>query len=292
MRIGMRNIKTAIAVFICVIVSKIFRFEYPFYVAIAAVIAMQSSVADSFKAGKNRMLGTFIGALIGLFMALIKPGNAFLIGIGIVIVIYLCNLLKWKDSISIACIVFAAIMLNLKEENPWLYSLNRLIDTFVGIGIAVLVNYFILPPEHIHKICLLCETLREKTAQIIKEKICLGNDIDLNILTKEISNLKKELDIYVIESKLKNDKAIKVEKVKEIIDIYDEIHGHLKVIYSIQGSYCLNDDNYSRLEDLYKLGISKNCYKNSEESIVFNYHVSKILDKLYYLDRFLYNSPA
>jgi uncharacterized membrane protein YgaE (UPF0421/DUF939 family) len=146
-KIGARNIKTAIAVVISILISKIFRMEYPLYAAIASIISMQSSVINSISAGKSRMLGTIVGALVGFICAVISPGNLILIGIGIVIVIYLCNLLNWQDSASIACVVFCVIMLNLKEGNFLLYSINRIIDTFVGIIVAVAVNYFIIPPR-------------------------------------------------------------------------------------------------------------------------------------------------
>lgn len=146
-KVGMRNIKTAIAVFISIILSKLFKMEYPFYAAIAAIISMQSSVEESFKTGRNRMLGTSIGAAVGFVCALINPGNAFVSAIGIVIVIYLCNLIKWKEASSIGGVVFLAIMLNLKGNNPLWYSINRLLDTFLGIIVAIAVNYFIIPPK-------------------------------------------------------------------------------------------------------------------------------------------------
>lgn len=147
-KVGMRNIKTAIAVLISILISRLLKTEYPFYTAIASVISMQSSVEASFKAGKNRMLGTVVGAVVGFVCASVRPGSALLSGIGIIAVIYLCNLLNWKESASIACIVFCAIMLNLKGSSPILYSINRIIDTFVGIIVAVSVNYFIKPPKN------------------------------------------------------------------------------------------------------------------------------------------------
>jgi uncharacterized membrane protein YgaE (UPF0421/DUF939 family) len=146
-KIGMRNIKTAIAVIISILISRVFKTEYPFYAAIASIISMQSSVENSFKTGRNRMLGTIVGAAVGFICALISPENPLLIGIGIVCVIYLCNLLNWKESSSIAGIVFCAIMLNLKGNSAVIYSINRIIDTFVGIIVAIAVNYFVVPPK-------------------------------------------------------------------------------------------------------------------------------------------------
>lgn len=89
-----------------------------FYASIASVISMQGTLERSLKAGKNRMLGTFLGVLVGFICLSIMPGNIFLIGIGIITVIYLCNLFNWGQSSSISCIVFCVIMINLKGNNP------------------------------------------------------------------------------------------------------------------------------------------------------------------------------
>ena len=108
-----------------------FHNTFPFYACIAAVITMQSTVHDSFTTGKNRMIGTIIGAICGFIFALISPNNAFLTSIGIVFVIYFSNLFNRKSSISIACIVFLAIMTNLTKVTPLFYSFNRVVETFI-----------------------------------------------------------------------------------------------------------------------------------------------------------------
>ena len=146
-KIGMRNIKTGIAVFISIAISRILSSGYPFFAAVASIVAMQSSVEGSFKAGKNRMLGTFVGAVVGYVFALIAPGNVFLCAIGIIMVIYICNILNWKDAISIGGIVFLAIMLNLNGGSPLYYSLYRILDTFIGTVVALAVNRFVAPPK-------------------------------------------------------------------------------------------------------------------------------------------------
>ncbi|MDT2191533.1 FUSC family protein [Paenibacillus larvae] len=65
-RIGMRNVKTAIAVLLCILILRLFQIESPFYACIAAVITMQNTVEDSYETGINRIIGTLIGAAIGL----------------------------------------------------------------------------------------------------------------------------------------------------------------------------------------------------------------------------------
>ncbi|MDU2243799.1 MAG: aromatic acid exporter family protein, partial [Paenibacillus sp.] len=58
--IGLRNLKTGLAICLCVIIAALMRLEYPFYAAIATIISMENSVTNSFTAGKHRTMGTFV----------------------------------------------------------------------------------------------------------------------------------------------------------------------------------------------------------------------------------------
>lgn len=143
MGIGLRNIKTALAVSMCILLFQVFDRPYPFYACIAAVICMQRSVEHSFRVGRDRMIGTVLGGLVGLGIYLIMGPSWYATGLGIVIVIALCNRFGKQASVSIACIVLIAILTNLKEVTAVAYAANRVLDTLIGIVVALLVNRMI-----------------------------------------------------------------------------------------------------------------------------------------------------
>lgn len=143
LKIGARNLKTAIAVFISLIICKLLKQTYPFYACIAAVICMQNSVENSFVIGKNRMIGTIIGGILGYLLSVLFGNSSVMCALGIIIVIYICNLLDKKGSVVISCIVFIAIMINLKDVSAFEYAVFRVIDTLIGILVAILVNKYI-----------------------------------------------------------------------------------------------------------------------------------------------------
>lgn len=145
--IGMRNIKTALAVVIGIIVAEIFKLESSFFVATGALIAMETTVKKGIKTGIYRVLGTVMGGFMGVIMYMIIPGNLFLIFIGIVLLISILNLLQWQDCISMACVVFCVIMISMPSEHIIHYAFQRTFDTIVGIVIAIVINYVISPPE-------------------------------------------------------------------------------------------------------------------------------------------------
>ncbi|MBV4415335.1 FUSC family protein [Clostridium tyrobutyricum] len=282
--IGMRNIKTAISVMICMSLSYVFNREYIFYAVIASIIAMQSSVADSFKTGKNRMLGTVMGAVFGMIFAFISPGNIIFCGIGVIFIIYICDYLGWKKSVVISCIVFLGIMINLNGRSPVIYSMNRIIDTFIGIGVAVIINYFISPPKHGNKLHREYILTLDRVFIIVEDRFCLNNFLDLKSLDTEIKKLEEALKLYVSEFRI-NKIEYSVEKIKIMLDVFKEIYMHMKIIDSLENINVLNNENKQKLEKLFKRTLEqKSISKVSNEiDIVFNYHVHKILENLYIL---------
>lgn len=154
-KIGLRTIKTSIAVFLCLFLFP----NEPFFACLAAVSCLQDTVSNSVKASINRTTGTLIGALIGLIFLVFcryfkfNIENEFLskfliylsIAIGIILVIYSCNLVKKPGGINVSCIAFLAITTVHAFGDPIYYALNRIIETIFGVFIALLVNTFIFP---------------------------------------------------------------------------------------------------------------------------------------------------
>lgn len=160
--IGLRNIKTALGVFFCVLLYDLLQRPYPFFACIAVVICLKDTISNSFEMGKNRMGGTIIGGVVGTpFLMLTNLVNeqidllatsAIMIGLGVVLVIYLCNLMVKREAItSTACIVFLSVVVNLQDTlqhvSPHLYSINRMLDSAVGIVIALIINKYIFPVD-------------------------------------------------------------------------------------------------------------------------------------------------
>ena len=284
-KIGMRNIKTAISVFICIIILRAFHSTFPFYACIAAVITMQSTVHNSFTTGKNRMIGTIIGAIWGLTFALISPNNVFLSSIGIIFVIYSLNLLNRKNSIIIACVVFLAIMTNLKEGTPLVYSFNRVIETFLGIFVSVLVNYLIFHPKFLDNLHKDGRILILNIFTYSKDIFDFNGDINLSNINLQISNLEKSLDSYLSEIQSENTEKQHVYKINSVIDTSKTAYNHLVILNSMiftnsTCNYYYNENNLFNINKLFNKNILSKSYINNDINIVFNFHVQHLLETL------------
>jgi uncharacterized membrane protein YgaE (UPF0421/DUF939 family) len=268
--IGMRNIKTAIAIFVCLMVSELLHLEYPFYAAIATIISMENSVTNSFTAGKNRMMGTLIGAGVGAVFAMIDPHNAFYSALGIIIVIYICNLLKWNKSISIASIVFLAIMLNLHfGSSPWQYGLNRIFDTLIGVSVAVVVNYLVFPPKLEYNLHVARKKLMKKMTESAEEAIYTGVNHDLKELKSDIASLESHYELCKLEFHFKKGPDQAMKAIEEELEVCKHIYAHMRMIQRLYIEQDLLPD-------------SRNAYLLDTESlkIVLRYHIDCIIEDI------------
>lgn len=154
-KIGLRNIKTAISVSICLVLFS----KDPFFAAIASIMCMQDTVENSLKIGSNRIVGTLLGGALGLvFLNLTRLLNAesftaLITGVGVSSAIYLCNAIKKPGSSAMSSLVLVAIMIAPASSSAFLYACKRTIETSLGIIVALLVNKYIKPQkEKIKKI--------------------------------------------------------------------------------------------------------------------------------------------
>ncbi len=160
--IGARIIKSSIAVGICMVVyflRTLLPIEngIPFYGALAALWCMQPYDDTTKNNAVQRSVGTLIGAAYGLVFLLIfrlinisVPMIVYISASAVIIpVIYTTVVFNKRNASFFSCVVFLSIALTHSFDNdPYLFVLNRVIDTFIGIIIGVTVNDFRLPIKH------------------------------------------------------------------------------------------------------------------------------------------------
>lgn len=158
--IGLRIVKSAVAILICYLVSFLRKDAgIVFYSQLAALWCIQTYRNDTKKNALQRMVGTAIGAVYGLLFLLaaervtltgaaLQTVNALAVSAMIVVVLYTTVLIKKKHASYFSCVVFLSIVVNhMADANPYLFVWNRFLDTVIGILIGVGVNVFSLPVD-------------------------------------------------------------------------------------------------------------------------------------------------
>ena len=160
-KIGLRMLKTGLAVFLCLL---LFPSE-PFFACMTTVFCLQDTSINSLRMAFIRGFGTILGGTLGLgFLYICRaikhsiPINYLsticiylTIAAGIITVIYILNFLKKQGCIPIACIVFLAVTTANAYKTPVHYTVNRIVETLFGIAIGLIVNHYVRPPKDFHE---------------------------------------------------------------------------------------------------------------------------------------------
>ena len=147
-KIGLRNIKTALAATLCALVYYFFD-RSPAFACIGAIFGMGSDFGTSKLHGGNRFFGTLVGGFIGmglfaLYASLFPDGSNrwFLIPltfVGVVVLIVACQYI-WVGGIQPGGVVLCIILFNTPMDTYISYALNRILDTGIGVLAALFVN--------------------------------------------------------------------------------------------------------------------------------------------------------
>ncbi len=305
MKIGLRIIKTGIAVALSILIAPLFKIENPFFVVISAFIAMQPTVSDSWKTGMNRLLGTSLGAAVGLGFVLMSPGNPVLTGIGTIVLISVMNYLKLQDSIVMASIVFAGVFFNADGEYVF-FAFRKLIDTSLGIGIALIVNFSIYPPVYHERAFVSVEKARKEILRTIVEmlEILLGeNKNDLSIIDDHLEEIasrlqqsEKMLQLQIKDEKLMSHGSMQSREMLATVNqskvILQHLHPirqilhkdiHKRVIAPVREAMLKNKTLLKELEPM----VPQNCLKNNKLQGTFSIILSDIQETK---DWFIFNA--
>lgn len=153
-RVGMRLIKTSLAVLGCFVIHFL-RDEQgvPVFATIAALMCMQTQVENSIQSAFNRIIGTGIGAVFALPVVFLMHEIPWevrilryaLIAAALIPVMYMTVVLKRRGAADIAGMVLLSVCLSNAGQPPYMDAINRSVETIIGILVSLAVNSMHLP---------------------------------------------------------------------------------------------------------------------------------------------------
>lgn len=155
-KIGMRNLKTAISATLCAVIYVLIG-RNPTFACIGAVFGMDNDIAASKRTGGNRLIGTVIGGFMGMGLFFLqqlfpyKGVKLLILFFGIMLLIYISQLVRAPGAIQAGSVVFYIVMLNTPEDQYVSYALNRMLDTAVGVVMSLCIN-LLLPRERLERL--------------------------------------------------------------------------------------------------------------------------------------------
>ncbi len=139
-------LKTGIALGLTLAIVDFAQLPYGYYAALGLVVGMQPTLGKGLSAGTQRVLGTGVGALVAIVLVNSLGSNPFTVGLGMMATILGCARLGMDMAgYKGGCFLMAiAIMLHSSEPNSYIWG--RLVETLLGVAIAVVV-YRLFPAE-------------------------------------------------------------------------------------------------------------------------------------------------
>ncbi len=278
--IGMRSLKTGLAVFICLALYTVLPLTEPTLAVLVAVMAIQNSIDDSITFSKNRLIGTVLGTIIGIIYTQVAGQSLIFVGIGVIILITLLNKLHQSQNIVIALVLFVNIITGVISGNPIIYGINRFANTLVGITVGFLINYFIKPPNQISNIKMNVIETVDEIEHVVRELIFTDNEINLKVFKEELEASQASLDIYNQDKKYRMALMDKIKYVEKSIRDYSILYSHILIIRDKRS--ILDDRNKEVVNTMFDREYTPQGNINLDETyvLIYNYHINEILERV------------
>ena len=157
--IGQRNIKTALAATLCALLYFPLH-RNPTFACIGAIFGVGNDMDTSKLSGGNRFFGTVICGMLGMLLFRIyiffyPEGDMhllmlLLLFVGVVMLIVVSQMFHWAGAIQPGGVILCIILFNTPVDTYISYSINRIVDTGIGVLIALLIN-LLLPRERLER---------------------------------------------------------------------------------------------------------------------------------------------
>ena len=198
-----RTLQMLVAVSIAIIIYKVLKLNFGYWIALSAIITVQATTGASVKRARERLFGTILGVLAGVALVNLLPQNHLLIlGITpllIFLAIYLFSS-TYTYSIFFLSIILVILMAN-GNISPWQFAFARVQDTAIGLAIGIAATYLLWPnasqdelKDSLRQAVCACQNyfstitqnyLQEKQVDVEGNKIALEN-----ALLKSINSFK------------------------------------------------------------------------------------------------------
>jgi uncharacterized membrane protein YgaE (UPF0421/DUF939 family) len=180
--LSLQIFKTAIAASLSWgIATGLFKTHYPFFAALAAILTVQVTVSDSLQKATQRITGIVLGVIISMFLGQWLELSAISVFIVIFFGMTIFNAFKMNAQVINQVAISSFLVMAFGKGNN--YAIERIIETILGSGIAVIINALIVPQNAVPEIEQKIIGLGRLSSSTLKNLIPLFKESNVNELT-------------------------------------------------------------------------------------------------------------
>lgn len=281
-RIGLRTIKTALAVMIAMLIVDSYGATTSklIFAMLGAMDAVQPTFRDSLRACVTQIVGVLLGALTGVLLLALPIDHLLSAGIGIVMVITLYNALRIRFSPSLPCLILVTLCTT-PDIQPMTYAFGRIWDTMIGLSVGMAINTLVFPYDNSQQIRATVESLDRELIRFLEEMFD-GDEVmpDAAKMDQMVTDMARQLTIFsnqrLLMRRSRQKKDIASFRICE--GKAQELLAQMEVLSRMEKPGRLSKENRRRLRSCgANIGEGKPAGTMKERDVVTNYHVAQIL---------------
>ena len=294
--IGLRAVKTALAVGLALLTAHLLGSSLPIFAVIGAISVMSRNLNDSLRECLIQLTGTVIGFVVATVFVRVLPDPSFFLwmGLGTLLVIALCLRLNVQFAVPLASIVFADICLYGGGNDQVWYGFHRFTDTVIGLLVALAVNMAIKPYNNQARIVRVLGEIRDAMPSYLDTRVLCGRSPDLAPLHRQLKQLAGELEIYegqfVRPGHAQDGQRAQASYLRGCEQLAVRMEQELSALCCMDVMGAPDGENLARLRALgLNIPVIQGKWYSEQDNLVLNYHLKNLLDAREYLSGLLEN---
>lgn len=282
-RVGLRTLKTALAVGIALYIVSLFG-KISIFPALAAIAVMSPTFEDALRECRSQGVGILVGGVLGCLTVTLWPDcPIWFMGVGVILILSFCAARHLEYAGALSCCIFLAACVG-ASETVIMDTVQRLLHTAVGLAVGLGVNMLILPYDNRSRILQLLRQACDEVPAELGECILNHHYPDLSECETLVARLHYELRIYshqLLDGR--HDRTAETAYLSGCVQLAERMVQELFAISCMDSIGSPSRENCARLA---ALGMPVGCsmYDECDEDIVVaNYHLGKLLDSRDYL---------
>jgi uncharacterized membrane protein YgaE (UPF0421/DUF939 family) len=134
------SLRAAVSAGLAVGIAQFLKLQFPIYALLAAVIVLDLSPLKTQRLALQRLAGTLVGASVGATLSYVLPSGPWAIVVSILVAMLLSYGVRLQAAAKLAGYTCGIVFLP-HDVDPKSYAVYRVIETFLGIAMAVLVSH-------------------------------------------------------------------------------------------------------------------------------------------------------
>ncbi len=160
--------KMAIASAVSWEAAKLVGSNHPYLAPLSVILCLQTTIDQSIRFSLHRIAGTAVGILLTAYLVSHLHINGWMLGLLILGGTYIAKWLRLDETV-LHQVALTILLVFTFERNSKDYALDRIVDTFIGVIIAILVHMLLFPPDFTKKAAESFQTLAQQLSDMLLE---------------------------------------------------------------------------------------------------------------------------